>query len=178
MSRLLSEVVGLLQQGGAPHALVGAAALAVHGVSRSTLDLDLLTTDRAVLRRAFWSEIAGTGADVEIRTGDISDPLVGVVRLSRGEERPVDVIVGEGQWQERILAAAQPHTVAGVLAPVIDEVGIVLMKLYAGGPQDLWDIQQLLAASPDPDDLARRVTEQLAGLPGRCRSLWGQRRAE
>ncbi len=178
MSTLLSEVVALLRRQGAPHAIVGAAALAVRGVSRSTLDLDLLTTDRSVLRQAFWSEIASNDAQVEIRIGDISDPLVGVVRLSRDEQRPVDVIVGEGRWQEGILAAAQPHTVAGVDAPVIDEVGIILMKLYAGGPQDLWDIRQLLAVSPDPGDVARRTMEQLAGLPRRCRTLWERFRAE
>lgn len=58
-----------------------------------------------------------------MRICDISDPLVGVIRLSRDERRPVDVIVGEGQWHERILAGAQQHTVAGEDVPVIDEVG-------------------------------------------------------
>jgi hypothetical protein len=172
VSSLLSEVVDLLARSRSPHAVVGAAALAALGVSRSTIDLDLLTTDRAVLRRDYWSSIEGVGTVVEIRIGDISDPLVGVIRLSRSGERPIDVIVGEGRWQERLIAEARSYVVLGVAAPVADEVGIVQMKLYAGGPQDLWDISQLVAVSPDPERLIREVTLRERDLPRRCRSLW------
>ena len=174
MTTLLPEVVELLERSGSPHAVVGAAALAVLGVTRSTADLDLLTTDRAVLRRDYWSSIESSGAVVEIRVGDISDPLVGVIRLLRSGERPIDIIVGEGRWQERLLAEAKPHVVLGVGAPVADEVGMVLMKLYAGGPQDLWDIHQVIAVSPDPEHLSREVTARVMDLPKRCRSLWEQ----
>jgi len=37
-----------------PCALIGAAALAVHGISRSTFDIDLLVTDRGVLDDSLW----------------------------------------------------------------------------------------------------------------------------
>ena len=46
---LLSTIAGALEDAGIPYALVGAAALAVHGVSRSTLDQDLLVTERRAL---------------------------------------------------------------------------------------------------------------------------------
>ncbi len=172
MTTLLSEVVDLLQRRESPHAVIGAAALAVLGVSRSTLDLDILTTDRATLRRDYWLDVGHADTSVEIRTGDISDPLVGVVRLSRGDERPVDIIVGEGRWQERIIAEARPHTLAGVDVPVVNSVGVILMKLYAGGSQDLWDIAQLLAVIPDPEGFAGTISARVAELPMRCQSLW------
>jgi len=169
---LIADIVSLLEKNGSPHAMIGATALAVLGSSRSTQDLDILTTDRAVLKRSIWTPIESTGADVDVRTGDISDPLVGVVRITRAEDRPVDIIVGEAPWQERILSEASLHTLAGTTVPVVDAIGLVLLKLYAGGPQDLWDIEQLLAIAPDRQSLTDSIDERLADLLPRCRRLW------
>ena len=44
---LLGRTVRALQSAGIPHALIGAGALALHGVSRSTFDIDLLAGDLA-----------------------------------------------------------------------------------------------------------------------------------
>lgn len=169
---LLAEVVACLQRGGSPFAMIGATAMAVMGATRSTQDLDLLTTDRAVLKAAFWSSLKARKATVEVRWGDIQDPLAGVVRVTREGDRPVDVIVGEGPWQERVLADASPRSVADVDVPVVDEVGLVLLKLYAGGPQDRWDIEQLMIQTADRTELERNVGERVSDLPARCRSLW------
>jgi len=171
---LVAEVVALLEENGSPYAMIGATALAVLGSSRSTQDLDILTTDRLVLKQLFWARLESSGADVDVRTGDISDPLVGVVRITRAEDRPVDIIVGEAPWQDRILAEASPHAVADTRVPVVDAVGLVLLKLYAGGPQDRWDIEQLLAISPDRRSLTNTIDERLADLHPRCRRLWNR----
>jgi hypothetical protein len=40
---LLRDVLAVLERHGIRHALIGAAAMAVHGVSRATADTDLLT---------------------------------------------------------------------------------------------------------------------------------------
>jgi hypothetical protein len=169
---VLAEVAGVLERLGSAHAVIGATALAVLGTSRSTLDIDVLTTDLSVLQRATWSEVAAHGLDIDIRVGDIGDPLVDVVRVSRGDERPVDIIVGEAPWQRRILGEAQRYTIGEVEVPVVGAVGLVLLKLYAGGPQDLWDIEQLLSSVPNTADLARQVGERLSALPERCRAAW------
>lgn len=52
---LLAEVLRLLERERVPHALIGAAAMAVRGVSRSTADVDLLCVDSGVLRREAWA---------------------------------------------------------------------------------------------------------------------------
>ena len=46
---LLRRVHERLEESGIAHALIGAAALAIHGISRSTFDQDLLVTDRRAL---------------------------------------------------------------------------------------------------------------------------------
>ncbi len=47
--RLLADVNAALAGAGVPHALIGAAALAAHGVTRATADVDVLTTDARAL---------------------------------------------------------------------------------------------------------------------------------
>ena len=171
---LLADTVAVLREKASPHAMIGATALAVLGSSRSTQDFDLLTTDRAVLKDSYWTGLSAAGAEVEVRIGDISDPLVGVVRITRDRERPVDIIVGEAPWQDRVVAEAPSHAIADTEVRVVDGVGLILLKLYAGGPQDLWDVEQLLAITPDRRTLAATVDERVTELPRRCRELWGQ----
>lgn len=153
---------------GVPHALIGAAALAAAGIVRSTLDLDLLTLDHRVLDQIFWGPLRDAGAGIEVRRGDVDDPLAGVVRASMPNERPVDVIVGRHAWQQRAIDRAQ---VLPSSARVVQPRDLVLLKLHAGGAQDLWDIGQLLAAAEGPD-LASQVDEDLPDLPAPAAALW------
>ena len=44
---LLARVSALLERRGTEHALIGAAALAAHGVPRATADLDILVVETA-----------------------------------------------------------------------------------------------------------------------------------
>jgi hypothetical protein len=169
--RLLGRVCALLEAGRIPYALIGAAAMAVHGVSRATVDLDVLTTDRRCLDDETWRDFRAEGVSVEIRPGDADDPLLGVVRLDRAEDRSLDVVVGRGGWQDEALRRAMVQTIGGVSVRVVTAADLVLLKLYAGGIQDRWDIQQLLAG-PDRDEIVAAVGREIERLPPRCRQLW------
>ena len=165
---LLDRVVAHLVGRQIAHALIGATALAVHGVSRSTLDQDLLVIDRGVLHPDFWLAL-GTDVAVDARTGDTTDPLAGVVRLRLAPERDVDVVVGRHEWQRDILARA--ITVGDRHLRVVRAADLVLLKLYAGGSQDRWDIEQLLALDPAAG-LVADVDAHVAALPPDSRELW------
>ena len=104
---LLDRVSALFDERAIPHGLIGAAALAAAGVSRSTHDLDLLTGDSRVLLSETWQGLRELGVSVDIRRGDEEDPLGGVVRLEQTGERPVDVILAKHGWQTRIVERAQ-----------------------------------------------------------------------
>ena len=164
---LLDEISSTLTAAGIPHALIGALALAAYGVNRATVDLDLFVADDSCLRRDLWSSLQDRGISVDIRKGDLDDPLAGVVRIVSGAEMPVDIVVGKFGWQRRILERTEP---VGRLH-VARAADLVLLKLYAGGLQDAWDIQQLLAR-PFKDDLIREVESRLSELPAQCRELW------
>jgi hypothetical protein len=167
---LLERVVAALERARVACAVCGAGALAVHGIARSTYDIDLLTTDPRALSDATWRALAGTAAHVEIRRGDDDDPLRGVVRVTQDGERPVDVIVGRHAWQTALVDAADAARVLGTSVRVVGVPALILLKLYAGGPQDLWDIEQLLAVGGD--DAVRAVDAIVGQLPDASRALW------
>jgi hypothetical protein len=168
---LLAQVSATLEAIPIPYALIGALALTIHGVTRSTFDLDLLAVDRACLDPRIWSGIAATGVEVTIRKGDPSDPLAGVVRFKSPGELPLDLVIGKYIWQKGTLERAERAVLAGVEIPVLGAVDLILIKLYAGGPQDAWDIQQLLA-SPERESLIHAVEQGLSKLPSACSDLW------
>lgn len=145
--------------------------MAVHGVSRATLDLDLLIADPTLLDPGRWEDLSQSGASVDVRRGDSEDPLAGVVRLTAAGERAVDVIAGRSTWQRGVIERAELYSIGELLLPVARAADLILLKLFAGGIQDAWDIEQLLAAG-DRERLAEEVEGRLAELPQECSDSW------
>jgi hypothetical protein len=168
---LLGRVAAVLNEAGIAHALIGAVALAAHGVARSTVDQDLLVVDTACLNPTLWKDLQGEGISIEIRRGDASDPLAGVVRFEAPGERPLDLVIGKHAWQRKAIEKADAQASSPPGPPVVGLVDLILLKLYAGGPQDAWDVQQLLAVE-DRDDLVAQVEAELKALPRELSNLW------
>lgn len=161
----LDRVRAALDQHQLPYALIGAAALAARGIARSTFDIDLLTTNLRALEPAVWAAFPADAID--IRRGDLDDPLAGVIRITLAADRPVDVVVGKHAWQTRAVARAEAITGG---PPVVLARDLVLLKLYAGGTQDLWDITELLALGDE--SLNVDVTADLSALPEQLQRRW------
>lgn len=189
---LFAEVVATLTRGGLPHALIGAGALGVYAAPRASLDLDLLVQDRAVLSEAQWAAMAQRGVPVRIRRGDYDDPLAGVIRIGAQPEYddegtlvglpadvPVDVVVIRGAWADRLLERAIMEgplaTIAGASVRCPAPADLILLKLYAGGGRDKWDIEELLAL-PDGPLTVVEVDTRVADLPADARDLWANLR--
>ena len=85
----------------------------------------------------------------------------------------MDLVVGKTAWQARALERAAPSTVADVEVPVVGVADLVLLKLYAAGPQDAWDVAQLLEAG-DRQALVAEVEATLSALPEDSRRLWAR----
>ena len=168
---LLARVSEVLKAKGIPHVLIGASALTIHGVNRSTLDVDLFTVDRACLDPRTWDALSSEGVGVEVRKGDLDDPLAGVVRFELDPELPLDVVVGKHLWQRRAIERAKAAIFMDLEVPVLRGADLILLKLYAGGPQDAWDIQQLLMG-PERASLIEEVENDLRDLPERASRLW------
>jgi hypothetical protein len=167
---LVDRVAAVLDRAGVPHALIGAAALAACGVARSTFDIDVLAVDLRCLDAALWKDLETNGASIDMRRGDTADPLAGVARFEQPGERPVDLIMGRHSWQKRALARALRP--AGSL-PVVQRRDLILLKLYAGGTQDMWDIRELLAL-PDAAAVIDEVSADMHDLPADAVQRWAE----
>jgi predicted nucleotidyltransferase len=163
-----AKVIRHLEDRGVAVALIGGLALGAHGIARATLDADLLVADETVLDAGFWTTLAELEAP-EIRRGDAEDPLLGIVRFTTADE-PVDVIVGRGAWIASILQRCLRIEAGGHSLPLVDRADLVLLKLFAAGPQDLLDIRLLLEA--DEGSLRRTVEERLPSAPAPVGAAW------
>jgi hypothetical protein len=122
---------------------------------------------------ALWRGVSAS-ASVDVRRGDAADPLRGVVRFSRPDEPDVDVIIGRPERQQDVLTRASLRT--GHDVPVASPAELILLKLYAGGSQDAWEIDQLLMT--DASGAAGLEVEQRLGLlPADSQRLWERIRA-
>jgi hypothetical protein len=163
-------LLDLLAQRHVAYCVIGGLALAVHGHARYTADVDLLTMDRRVLDDAFW---ASAPRRVEVRRGDGDDPLAGLVRWPAIP--PHDLVVGRGHAMSVAVATAEYDSTLG--APVASATALVLLKLEAGGPQDLNDILSLAEARRilgQPCDWSAAVEPHLARLSEPARTAWAR----
>lgn len=165
--RLLGEIVYYLEERKVPSALIGGGALAMHGVARATLGLDLLVVDRRVLDTSFWSSWDNCGAP-RIVQGSPDDPLAGVLHFGMLDAF-VDLFVGQDDWMRSVLDRRIWMTVSTECIPVVDAADLVLTKIAAGGPQDLLDIQILLAGS---DRTQEDIEGRIGSLPPDLQKVW------
>ncbi|MFL6197108.1 MAG: hypothetical protein ACJ75H_23180 [Thermoanaerobaculia bacterium] len=128
-----------------------------------------MIVESSYLQPARWAVLQESGVAVEVRKGDAFDPLAGVVRFDQAGERSVDLVIGKFTWQRKILERA--ITPSGQSIPVVGAADLILLKLYAGGPQDAWDIQQMLATE-DRETLIVEVDEGLPDLNAEASALW------
>lgn len=173
----VAAVVALLDELGVPHVLIGAVAMGGHGFSRASADVDLLALDARLLRDATWAPLRALGHVVDVRVGDVDDPLAGVIRVDPEADEPVDVVIGSSpRWQAGIIERAQAGaTVDGAPTRLPELADLVLLKLYAGGPRDLEDVQGLLAL-PAGKAASDAVDARIAGMPERVRAAWARLR--
>lgn len=145
-------------------ALIGGLAVSAWGVVRATQDIDLLADStpsplrdlalRGRLQR-FWED---RGCTVEWRVGATDDPIPLLLRLEM--PRPArglaaDILWAHKRWQREALMRTLTLSVSRLDVFILHPEDLVLMKLEAGGPQDLLDVEALLSTPPPELDLTR-----------------------
>ncbi|MFZ5877544.1 MAG: nucleotidyl transferase AbiEii/AbiGii toxin family protein [Nitrospirota bacterium] len=132
------------------YGLIGGFACAVHGVPRSTEDIDFVL----IPTTQDFKQIAGAlGADFQ--PGGIDDPLLGVFHVSvpgRGAPVPIQLIVLPARWNEMITKGLRAFPVLGSHVPVVSWETLVLLKLYGGAPQDLVDVDAIIQVQRPSSD--------------------------
>ena len=172
-AQALSEIIRRLDDARTRHlleqyALIGGFAVSAWGVPRATHDVDIAlglgASDPAALSRFLQAEF---------RLGEPDDPLRGVFRMSVSigdQSIPVQLILLPPLWDAIVFQDLKSLSVSGCLLSVVSWQALVLLKLYAGGPQDLLDAKQILAIrQPTADE--RHIVAALADKVGLA-SAW------
>ncbi len=145
-------------------ALIGGLAVSAWGVVRATQDIDLLADSiPSPLRnlnlqgslQKFWEK---QGCRVEWRTGAPDDPIPLLLHLEMpgaAHGLQADILWAHKRWQREALARTITLRVLGFDVFVLHPEALVLMKLEAGGPQDLLDVEALLSTPPPELNLTR-----------------------
>lgn len=161
--RLLSET-GTQLQLAMRFALLGGLAVSTWGVIRATEDIDIIADCEPspirslALRAKIKGRLEDFGSSVEWRVGGYDDPIPLLLRVElstafRGVR--ADILWVHKLWQREAVQRAIGVDVEGTKIPVLHPEDLILMKLEAGGPQDLLDVQELLSVSSPQLNLTR-----------------------
>ncbi len=143
---LFSEFERLIQQlndASVEYAVVGALALAVHGVPRATTDIDLLIKPRDLQRiTTLVAELGFTLPAVPMTFANSGLSIQRITKISEGETLMLDLLLlGESLqtiWDSRVCLDMGTQSLW-----VVSREGLVRMKASAGRLQDLADIKRL-----------------------------------
>jgi hypothetical protein len=141
-----SELLTMLLESGARFLVIGAHAMAVHGVPRATQDLDLWIDPDPANAARVWRSLLVFGAplgDLKVTVEDLSAPDR-VVQIGLPPNR-VDLLTSmsgierfDAAWADRV-----EHYVGGRLVPFIGRMTLVLTKRASGRRKDLADLEAL-----------------------------------
>ncbi|MBF8253619.1 MAG: hypothetical protein HW373_314 [Deltaproteobacteria bacterium] len=145
-------------------ALIGGLAVSTWGGIRATRDIDFLADSDPSpigsrrLRDDFKKCLEEQHCRVEWRVGDPDDPIPLVSRLrlvDKSIETEADILWAYKRWHQEALQRRLEVKAKRLRVFVIHPEDLILLKLDAGGPQDLLDVRALLASKPPDLDVER-----------------------
>jgi hypothetical protein len=141
-----AEVLGALGEAGARFLVIGAHAMAVHGVPRGTQDLDVWIDPTGANAERVWRGLAAFGAplaDLGVSREDLSRPGI-VIQLGLPPNR-IDLLTTisgvadfQAAWVERV-----EHAFGGRPVPFIGRATLIRNKRSSGRRKDLADLEAL-----------------------------------
>ena len=146
MERDFVEMLSALNVAGAEYLVVGAHALAAHGVPRATGDLDIWVRATPDNARRVLGALREFGAPLfDLSVDDLSQPetvfQIGVVPVRIDLLTSISGVGFEEAWAGRL-----PGTIEGVAFGVIGREDLLRNKRATGRPKDLLDAETLAAS--------------------------------
>ena len=148
MSTLLEEfksITDALNNAGIDYAVCGGWAMAIHGLPRATIDIDLLILDED-LEQA-WALARECGYDVEGLPLHFSDGAIEIRRISKIDKESkrlytLDFLLVTESLRD-IWSAREVIAWEDGVTRVVSKAGLIELKKIAGRDQDLVDIKEL-----------------------------------
>jgi len=154
------DILSELSAAGADFLLVGAYALAVHGLPRATGDLDIFVRPTRKNAGKVWKALVRFGAPLAgVSKEDFSRPGK-VVQLGVAPGR-IDLLTAiDGVDFAEAWASRQEVEVEGLRIPVLGRAALIRNKRASGRPQDLADVKRLEGAfrsTPAPKGAVKEI---------------------
>ncbi len=131
------------------YALIGGFAVSARAKPRATRDIDfLIEAEPDFYTDTLPNLLKKTDYTFKIFISSFEDPLHKLIRIYDKERNEVvDLIPVFWNWQSAIIENADNIEVSrGISIPIAKAEDLIVMKLKAGGPQDLVDVRALLEA--------------------------------
>ena len=159
---LLFDVVEILRRENVDYAIIGALALAVHGVIRATTDAEVLLFTNPGRLANLEETFRQAGFNTELHTPEPGDPVSGMLVLSDNFGNQVELLGGLHNMDPDIFTRTMKVPFRGEILRVVRREDFIAMKCFAGGPQDIHDAESAYQAAPGPLDLdlLRTVTRR------------------
>ena len=143
MNQDFVEMLSELSAAGAEFIIVGAHALAVHGLPRATGDLDIWIRSTPENAGKVWKALTAFGAPLDqLSMNDLSTPgiifQIGVVPCRIDILTDIDGVEFDEAWANR-----RYIKIHGIDIPVIGMQELLKNKRAAGRPQDIADVTRL-----------------------------------
>ena len=158
-------------------ALIGGHGAILHGVERTTLDVDLCVWSEGLKQSgspAFFKELKGHLPErfsAQLREGskDPDDPIrhdLIILEDTLGEYPRIDLLIARYRWE--LEGVREAEHISGVPVPVMTKPYLAAMKLLASSYKDAADIAGLMGIMTEEE---RARTRELARRIGRDRKL-------
>jgi hypothetical protein len=152
-ARLLLDVVDVLAARSIDYAVIGALAASLHGAGRASLDADLVVSASLMEGMGIDEALKRAGLTTEFRRGDLEDAIPGLVRVSDSFGNQVDVLLGIRGLDPKAFSRTVEVPLEGTHLRFVGREDFIAMKVAAGGPIDLVDAENAIAADPKSLDV-------------------------
>ena len=178
IEQVLFELVDVCNQLAIPYAVMGGIAVRIHGIPRPTYDVDLAITAKADRLERLFDEAERVGYTIPAtyrggwvdRVADM--PLVKLrTYVEEGKGIDVDLFITESAFQESLMARRMKCDILDRHIDVVSPEDLVLLKLLAGRPRDLGDIQDVRFMQRQLDERYMRTWAESLGISARLESL-------
>ncbi|HWN10620.1 MAG TPA: hypothetical protein VNO50_15380 [Pyrinomonadaceae bacterium] len=141
----LRRLVAMLDEHGIDYALCGGMAMGVHGLARTTIDIDLLITSDSLSKVYSLAGSLGCnvrGKEMSFANGTVESSRVSKIDPEDAELLSLDLLLvtpaTRPAWESRLTAEWE-----GGKLSVVSAGGLVDLKRLRGSDQDLVDIKAL-----------------------------------
>lgn len=144
---LLLKIIKLLNKLNLPYAVIGAFAASFYGHVRASLDADAVISFEGQNEKldGLFESLKKEGLKVELRQGDISDPVRGVINILDKFSNSVDLLTGIRGMNPDLFKRAVKASFLDAEIRIVCVEDFIAMKIYGGGPQDIEDVKHVLA---------------------------------